>query len=121
VRRDLLQDCQVRFRVTVLQEFLHTDRREGCHDGGISPLIRKFDGGATSHPAAPRKPDAIDAMAPVPTAPEPNATLLGVLLCLPTAPALPKLERAEISVRRRFFGQLSGKQQLASKYICVVP
>jgi len=57
VRRDLLQDCQVRFRIAVLQEFLHADRREGCQDGVISPLIRKFDGGAASHPAAPRKPD----------------------------------------------------------------
>ena len=56
-RRDLLQNCQVRFRIAVLQEFLHADRREGCHDGGISSVIRKFDGGAASRPAAPRKPD----------------------------------------------------------------
>ena len=55
--RDLLQDCQVRFRIAVLQEFLHADRREGCHDGGISPLSRKLVGAASSHPAAPRKSD----------------------------------------------------------------
>ena len=97
-----MQDCQVRFRVTVLQEFLHTDRREGCHDGGISPLIR----------AAPRKPDAIDAMAPVLTAPEPNATLLGVLLCLPTAPALPPGHNGDFG-RSPIYGQLSDKPLLA--------
>ena len=56
-RRDLLQDCQIRFRIAVLQEVLHADRREGCHDGGISLVIRKFDGGGASHPAAPRKPN----------------------------------------------------------------
>ena len=50
-RGHLLQDCQVRFRIAVLQEFLYADRRESCHDGRISPLIRKFDGGAASYPA----------------------------------------------------------------------
>jgi hypothetical protein len=65
-------------------------------------------------------PMTIDAMAPVLTAPEPNATLLGVLLCLPTAPALPIGESGDFGTSP-FFGQLSGKQQLASKYICVVP
>ena len=38
--------CQVCRRFAVLQEFLHTDRREGCHDRGVSPLSRKFVGGA---------------------------------------------------------------------------
>jgi hypothetical protein len=42
-RRDLLQDCQVRFRIAVLQKFLHADR--------------KLVGSAAGHPAAPRKPD----------------------------------------------------------------
>ena len=57
VRGNLLQDCQVRFRIAVLQEFLHADRREGRDDGGISLLSRKFVCGAASHPAAPGKPD----------------------------------------------------------------
>ena len=56
-RRALFYDCQVRLRIAVLQEFLHADRRKGCHDGGISPLSRKSIGCAASHPAAPRKPD----------------------------------------------------------------
>src|SRR5271166_3134968 len=30
-RRDLLQDCQVRFRIAVLQEFLHTDQIGRAH------------------------------------------------------------------------------------------
>jgi hypothetical protein len=39
------------------------------------------------------------------TASEPNATLFGVLLCLPTAPALPlERDRTETSVGRRFTG-----------------
>jgi len=103
-----LQDCQVRFRVTVLQEFLHTDRREGCHDGGISPLIR----------AAPRKPDAIDAMAPVLTAPEPNATLLGVLLCLPTAPALPIGESGDFGTSPFFWAALGQAAPCQQVYMC---
>ena len=43
--------------IAVLQEFLHADRREGCHDGGISPRSCKLVGTAPSHPATPRKPD----------------------------------------------------------------
>jgi hypothetical protein len=57
VQRNLLQGCQIRFRIAVLQEFLYADRRERRDDGGICPLSRKFVGGAASHPAAPRKPD----------------------------------------------------------------
>ena len=54
------------------------------------------------------------------TAPEPNATLFGVLLCLPTAPALPAREKGDF-VTSPFFGRLSVKQPLASNYVCVVP
>jgi hypothetical protein len=46
VRRDQLQGGQIRFRIAVLQEFLHIAWREGYHDGGISLFIRKFGGGA---------------------------------------------------------------------------
>ena len=56
-RGDLLQGGQIRFRIAVLQKFLHADRREGCHDSGISPLSRKLVSAASSRPAAPRKPD----------------------------------------------------------------
>src|SRR6266568_3034964 len=53
-------------------------------------------------------------------APAPNTALCGVLLCLPTAPALP-LWGTETSVRRRFFfGQLSDKQLLACISLCGV-
>jgi Glycosyltransferase family 20 len=54
VRRDLFYDCQVRLRIAVLQEFLHADRREGCHYGGIGTLSRKSIGCGARHP---RKPD----------------------------------------------------------------
>jgi hypothetical protein len=57
VRRNLLQDREVRFGIAVLQKFLHADWREGGYDGGISPLGRNFVGSPGSHPAAPRKPD----------------------------------------------------------------
>jgi hypothetical protein len=47
------------------------------------------------------------------TASEPNATLFGVLLCLPTAPALP-LERENGDFGRSpIYGQLSDKPRLA--------
>jgi hypothetical protein len=51
------------------------------------------------------------------TASEPNATLFGVLLCLPTAPALP-LERERERENGDFgtspiYGQLSDKPRLA--------
>ena len=32
-RRDFSQRCKVRYRVTALLEFVHTDRREDCHNG----------------------------------------------------------------------------------------
>jgi hypothetical protein len=57
ITRYLLQECEVRFRVAVLQEPLHAERRERRDDGGISSLIRQFDGGASGHPAAPGKSD----------------------------------------------------------------
>ena len=46
------------------------------------------------------------------TAPEPNATLLGVLLCLPTAPALPPGENGDFGMSP-IYGQLSDKPLLA--------
>ncbi len=58
IRRNLLQDCQIRLRITALQEFLHADRRQGYYDGGISPFSREPFGRAAGHPAAPRKPDS---------------------------------------------------------------
>jgi hypothetical protein len=45
-------------------------------------------------------------------APARTAALFGVLLCLPTASALP-LKETGTSVRRRFLGRLSGNLQLA--------
>lgn len=44
----------------------------------------------------------------LPTAPAPNPALFGVLLCLPSAPALP-IRLSGTSARRRFLGS-SGKQ-----------
>src|SRR6266516_2921168 len=32
-RRDFSQRCEVRDRIAALLEFLHTDRREDCHNG----------------------------------------------------------------------------------------
>jgi hypothetical protein len=64
-RGDLLQGCQVRFRIAVLQEFLHADRRERCHDSGIGPLGRKLVSSAAGHPAAHENPMTIDATAPI--------------------------------------------------------
>jgi hypothetical protein len=46
------------------------------------------------------------------TAPEPNATLLRVLLCLPTAPALPPEENGDFG-GSPIYGQLSDKPLLA--------
>jgi hypothetical protein len=43
------------------------------------------------------------------TAPEPNATLFGVLLCLPTAPALPPGEKGD-------FGTSPIYEQLTDKH-----
>jgi len=55
VGRDFSQGCQICLRFTVLQELLHADRREDCHDCGASLLSRMSVGGAAKHPAAPRK------------------------------------------------------------------
>lgn len=52
-----MQDCEVRFRVGVLQEFRHADRREGRDDGRVGLFIGKFDCIAARHPAAPGKSD----------------------------------------------------------------
>src|SRR5437667_1624950 len=52
-RRDFSQRREVRDRVAALREFLHTDRREDCHDGRVGALVRKLVGGAGGHPAAP--------------------------------------------------------------------
>ncbi|SRR6266540_728887 len=52
-RRDFSQRRQVRNRFAALREFLHTDRREDCHDGRVGALVRKLVGGAGGHPAAP--------------------------------------------------------------------
>src|ERR1700751_1545790 len=57
IRGDLLKGCQVRFCVAVMLELLHADRHEGCHDGSLGLLGRKFVSSAAGHPAAPRKPD----------------------------------------------------------------
>jgi hypothetical protein len=45
------------------------------------------------------------------TTPEPNATLFGVLLCLPTAPVLPPGEKGDFG-RSPIYGQLSDKHGL---------
>jgi hypothetical protein len=55
VGRDLSQDCQIRLRIAVLQEFLNADRREDCHDCSTSLVSGKFVGSSGSHPTAPRK------------------------------------------------------------------
>jgi hypothetical protein len=47
------------------------------------------------------------------TAPEPNATLFGVLLCLPTAPALPRAENGDFGTPP-IYEQLTGKPVLAN-------
>jgi len=52
----------------------------------------------------------------VQTAPEPNATLFGVLLCLPTAPALPPGEKGDFGTSP-IYGQLSDKPLLAFVYL----
>jgi hypothetical protein len=57
-QRDGFQGNQVRRRIGVVLEFLHTDRREGSHDSCIGALIRKFAGGVTRHPTAPVESDA---------------------------------------------------------------
>jgi hypothetical protein len=46
------------------------------------------------------------------TAPAPNVTLFGVLLCLPTAPALPPGENGDFGTSP-IYGQLSDKPLLA--------
>ena len=43
---------------------------------------------------------------------EPNATLFGVLLCLPKAPALPRGENGDFGMSP-IYGQLSDKRLLA--------
>jgi hypothetical protein len=58
---------QIRFRIAVLQEFLHIAWREGYHDGGISLLIRKFGGGAEVTQPPQVNPMTIDATAPIAT------------------------------------------------------
>jgi hypothetical protein len=63
--RDLLQGCQVRFRIAVLQEFLHADRRERCHDSGIGPLGRNLVGSATGYQPPQENPMTMDATAPI--------------------------------------------------------
>ena len=57
-QRDGFQGNQVRRRIGVVLEFLHTDRREGSHDSFIGALIRKLAGGVTGHPTAPVESDA---------------------------------------------------------------
>ena len=54
------------------------------------------------------------------TAPEPNATLLGVLLCLPTAPALPPGHNGDFGMSP-IYGQLSDKPLLAFASLIGVP
>jgi hypothetical protein len=49
------------------------------------------------------------------TAPEPNTTLHGVLLCLPTAPTLPPGENGDFGMSP-IYGQLSDKPPLAFVY-----
>jgi hypothetical protein len=56
-RRNGFQGNQVRRRIGVVLEFLHTDRREDRHDGCIGALIRKLARGVAGHPAAPVEPD----------------------------------------------------------------
>ena len=56
-RRNSFQGNQVRRRIGVALEFLHTDRREGYHDSCIGALIRKLAGGVARHPAAPVESD----------------------------------------------------------------
>jgi hypothetical protein len=60
----------------------------------------------------------IDAMAPVLTAPEPNATLLGVLLCLPTAPALPIGESGGFGTSPFFWAALGQAAACQQVYMC---
>ncbi|MGB8630687.1 MAG: hypothetical protein WCD69_15070, partial [Xanthobacteraceae bacterium] len=62
-----MQGGQIRFRIAVLQEFLHIAWREGYHDGGISLLIRKFGGGAEVTQPPQVNPMTIDATAPIAT------------------------------------------------------
>jgi hypothetical protein len=63
-------------------------------------------------------PITIDAMAPVLTAPEPNATLLGVLLCLPTAPALPIGENGDFGTSPFFWAALGQAAACQQVYMC---
>jgi hypothetical protein len=56
-QRDSFQGSQVRRRIDVVLEFLHTHRREGCHDSYIGALIRKLAGGVAGHPTAPVESD----------------------------------------------------------------
>ena len=65
VGRDFSQGCQICLRIPVLQELLHADRREDCHDCGASLVSRKFVGGSAGHPTAPENPMTIDATAPI--------------------------------------------------------
>jgi hypothetical protein len=62
-----------------------------------------------------RAPHAARAATQVRTAPRSNATLFGVLLCLPTAPALPPGEKGDFGASP-IYGQLSDKPQLALVY-----
>jgi len=51
---------------------------------------------------------------------EPNATLFGVLLCLPKAPALPRAANGDFGTSP-IYGQLSDKPLLASVPLSGVP
>jgi hypothetical protein len=65
VRRDFLQDGQVRFRIAVLQEFLHADRREGCPTAPSARSSASLMGvPPVTHPPQ-ENPMTIDATAPI--------------------------------------------------------
>ena len=59
-----------------------------------------------------RRKQRADATARVLSAPAPNTTVLKVLLCLPTAPALPPEENGDFG-KSPIYGQLSDKPLLA--------
>ena len=97
-----------------------------CHDthpleGGswLDPRTRRLQRGSDVEWDARRKRRA-HAPARVPSAPAPNATLLGVLMCLPTAPMLPPEENGDFGMSP-IYGQLSDKPLLAFIDLYEVP
>jgi len=61
-----------------------------------------------------RRKQRADAPAQVLIAPVPNATLLGMLLCLPTAPALPTEDNGDLDTSPFFLGSSHAGKMLAS-------